>query len=401
MISLLRVVPLVVIMPSICCGTDWLRFRGSENDARSRSSSLPTHWDAETNVAWKAELPGRGPSSPIVVGDHVYVTCSSGASDERLHVLCFAVDTGEEVWHRQFWATGRTFGHPTTANAAPTPASDGERIVAFFSSNDLVCLDLQGNLGWYRGLAHDWPKAGNDIGMSSSPIIVDNVAIVQVQNQGDSFGAGIDLRDGTTRWRVPLARTASWSSPTLAPGEVRPVVIFQSAEGLLACNAATGAERWRYEASCESITSPFSSGGRLYIASDGMTALTPSQGNGSPDVAWGANQLNPGAATPVVADDRLFVVNRAGVLTCASTAEGKILWRKRLSGSFWASPVLAGQHLFLVNDSGTTHVVDITAEGTVVSENQLDGRFQATPAVADDALYLRSENALWKIASQR
>ena len=100
--------------------------------------------------------------------------------------------TGKQRWRRSFWATGRTYTHPTSSNAAPTPVSDGQYIYAFYSSNDLACLDLSGNLMWYRGLAHDYPKAGNDVGMASSPAIAGDVVVVQIENQGDSFASGID-----------------------------------------------------------------------------------------------------------------------------------------------------------------------------------------------------------------
>jgi outer membrane protein assembly factor BamB len=105
--------------------------------------------------------------------------------------------------------------HPSSANAAPTPASDGHAIFAFFSSNDLVALDLDGNLLWYRGLAFDYPTAGNDVGMSSSPAVVDGVVVAQVENQGESFAAGLDAQTGVTRWKIPRPHAASWASPVV------------------------------------------------------------------------------------------------------------------------------------------------------------------------------------------
>ena len=112
----------------------------------------------EHNVAWKTAIPGRGVSSPILVAGKVIVTAASGFKQDRLHVLCIDAKTGPIDWERQFWATGRTLCHPTSSVAANTPSSDGKRIFAFFSSNDLACLDLDGNLLWYRGLTHDFPR---------------------------------------------------------------------------------------------------------------------------------------------------------------------------------------------------------------------------------------------------
>ena len=159
---------------------DWPQFRGPRSNSVA-SSELD--WPAgEVPVAWTAPLPGRGPSSPIVVGQKVFVTASSGVQQDRLHVLAFDAIRGKPLWERQFWATGRCLSHPSSANAAPTPASDGQRLFAFYSSNDLVCLDLDGNLLWYRGLAHDFPRVGNDAGMSSSPLVL-----------GDSLSAIVEV----------------------------------------------------------------------------------------------------------------------------------------------------------------------------------------------------------------
>lgn len=129
---------------------DWRQFRGDATSAVAADTALsgdPT----KPEIAWSAALPGRGLSSPIIIGNQVIVTASSGYRQDRLHVLSFDAADGRLQWERQFWATGRTASHPKSCNAAPSPASDGERIFAFYSSNDLACLDLEGNLLWYRG----------------------------------------------------------------------------------------------------------------------------------------------------------------------------------------------------------------------------------------------------------
>src|SRR5687768_18312698 len=115
------------------CGADWRQFRGPGGSSFSPDASPPNKWSETENVAWKTELPGRGPSGPIVVKGRIYVTAASGPKQDRLFVLCFDEQSGHELWRREFWATGRTYCHPTSGVAAPTPASDGERIFAFYS----------------------------------------------------------------------------------------------------------------------------------------------------------------------------------------------------------------------------------------------------------------------------
>jgi len=395
-----------VVFAAICIfyltGADWLQFRGSDYRSVSDDVNLPAHWDTTTNVAWKGQLPGRGLSSPIVVSDRVIVTSSSGVRQDRLHVVCFDSKTGEQLWHRQFWATGRTLTHPTSANAAPTPVSDGQRVIAFYSSNDVICLDLEGNLLWYRGLAHDYPQAGNDIGMSSSPVLIEGGVVFQVQNQGDSFAVALDRLTGESLWRVPLDPIASWSTPTVDhdPKSGKQTVFLQSGNGLCAYDANNGNLRWKYEIGCDGISSPAAVAGRLYLASGGMTLLDVAAITTQPQVVWNESKLNPGAASVIVDDSRLYVVNRTGVVSCANADTGKLLWKMRIEGSFWSTPVVAGDRLYAFNDKGVGQVVQLGAEeGTLISSNDLAEPIQASPAVSDSAIYVRSDQHLWKISS--
>jgi outer membrane protein assembly factor BamB len=382
---------------------DWPQFRGAASNSVSSDPQPPADWsDAENrNIAWKASLPGRGPSSPIVVGGRVIVTCSGGVHQDRLHVLCFDAADGKQLWERQFWATGRTLSHPASANAAPTPTSDGKLVFAFFSSNDLACLDLDGNLKWFRGLAHDFPHAGNDTGMSSSPVVIGDVVIAQVECQGDSFATGIDKQTGETRWRIARPRESNWSSPVVMRGGEGDAVLLQSPTQITAHRPDSGEQLWAYNVACNGISSAAALDGVVYVASKGMTALRPS-GNSEPEVVWNVQNLQPGSASVVVDGGRLYAINTSGVMTCASTTDGKILWRTRLEGEFWGTPALVGNRLYCISKKGKAQVVEISADGSggeVVGSGQLEGEIQASPAVASGALYVRSDGHLWKIAA--
>ena len=108
----------------------------------------------------------------------MFLTASSGVEQDRLHVVCLSTKTGAKLWERQFWATGRTMTHPKTCVAANTPCSDGQRLFCQFSSNDILCLDLDGNVLWLRGLGRDYPNASNSLGMAASPIVVGDTLVV-------------------------------------------------------------------------------------------------------------------------------------------------------------------------------------------------------------------------------
>jgi outer membrane protein assembly factor BamB len=385
-------------------GADWLQFRTANSNSVTTDQQPPAEWSESQNIAWKAELPGRGPSSPIVIGDRVVVTASSGINQDRLHVLCFDTAGGKLLWERQFWATGRTLSHPSSANAAPTPASDGRLIYAFYSSNDLVCLDLEGNLQWLRGLGYDFPHAGNDVGMASSPAVVGETVIVQVECQGDSFASAINKATGETRWRIDRPRDASWASPIVMRGS-KPeddMVLLQSPSRLTAHDPATGKQLWAYQVPCDGISSAVTADGVVYVPSKGVTALVPSAA-GEPNVAWNVATLQPGAASPLVDGGRLLFINRAGVLNCADTKSGQALWKVRLSGEFWGTPALVGNRIYCISQNGGGQVVEISDDGRsgqLVGKGQLEGTIQCSPAVSAGALYVRSDRHLWKIAGK-
>jgi outer membrane protein assembly factor BamB len=395
----LLVLAAAIAFVSLFTAADWLQFRGSDQTSLAADSKLPLKLDAEKNLAWKSPLMGKGVSGPIVVGERIYVTASSGGDkQDHLHVLAYDAKSGKQLWKREFWATGRCYHHPTSANAAPTPASDGKRVFAFYSSNDLVCLDLDGNLLWYRGLAHDYPKAGNDVGMSSSPVVVGETVVVQVENQGDSFAAGIDTATGETRWRVERPATANWASPAALRGkDGKQLVLLQSGKGLTAHDPMTGEQKWKYDAGCNIIPSPTTIGSRIYLAANGLTVLEAESGATTANIAWDSNKLAPGNASPVIADGRVFAL-RGAVLTGGDDKTGDELWQVRLKGTFWATPVVAGGHVYCVNQEGQCFVINPSDEkGEIVSTMDLGDSILGSPAVAGDAMYLRSDKFLYKI----
>ena len=192
-------------------GADWRQFRGPDSSGVSGEKKLPTHLGAKENLAWKAPLPGTGPSGPIVVAGRVFVTAATGPHQERLHLLAFDAATGKLRWHRQLSATGQTVCNPFGGVAIPTPASDGKRVFAFYSSNDLACFDLDGNLLWFRGLAYERPLTRNDVGMGSSPLVVGDTVVVQMEEPGRRRGP----RGSTPRPAKPagpsIAAAAKWT----------------------------------------------------------------------------------------------------------------------------------------------------------------------------------------------
>lgn len=381
---------------------NWPQFRGRSGSGAEAGAALPTQLDPRKNILWQVSLPGRGLSSPIVVGDRIFITCSSGPKQDRLHVICFSASDGSKLWERQFYATGRTMCHEKTSVAANTPASDGERIYALFSSNDLVALDLEGRLLWVRALSLDYPNVSNSLGMSSSLVVADGTVIAQVENDTEPLALGLDASSGTNRWKLLRPKLANWTSPVLFRNSdesgPRELVCLQSGRGLLAVEPKTGREVWNYTEGAATIPSTAVGEDVLYVPSSGITAIKPAGPGQPPTRLWRVGGMRPDTSSPLVLGNRIFVVNGAGVMTCGDTSQGQRLWQLRMKGPFSASPVAAGRFIYLVNEKGLLQVVDsASAEGELVSELDLEDTVLGTPAISTDALYLRSDAKLWKI----
>jgi outer membrane protein assembly factor BamB len=392
---------LALLAPGLCASGDWRHFRGNDPASVSDETGVPTEFSPGAGIAWKAPLPGTGPSSPIVVSGRVIVTAASGPTQDRLHVLAFDAASGKPCWERQLWATGSTVCNAFGGIAAPTPASDGKRIFAFFGSNDLAAFDLDGNLQWFRGLTYESPHTRNEVGMASSPLVVGDTVIVQMENQGESFAAGIDATTGRTRWRIAREHEATWTSPILLRGKTpgENLVLLQSKSSLSAHEPRTGRELWRHAAPCSTLSSAACAGDRVYLpAGGGVVALAFDPQKRSVGVLWEEPRLRAENASPVCHEGRLYTVKSPGILVCGDAATGKVLWQVRLKGPIWATPVLAGGHAYLVNHEGLVQVVRLGTEGSLAGSGQIDGGILASPAVADGAIYFRSNRHLWKIA---
>ena len=391
----------VLSLSQIASGEDWLQFRGNDHRGISLKSETPTNL-SKNNIAWKTPLPGRGLSSPIVIENRVFLTASSTADQSRLHVICANKVNGEIEWERQFWATGRTICHEKTCVAAPTPVSDGKNIYALYSSNDLICLDLDGNLKWIRGLMQDYPNASNSLGLASSPIIVDGTLIVQIENDSDSFVSGINLKDGSNIWKLARTKKANWTSPIRLNDKE---VAIQGSEGITCVSAKSGTVQWSYNEGASTIPSSVTSADSaiLYVPSNGITAIKPRKDNNTPEIVWQESQLRPGTSSPIIVGDNIYIINRAGVLNAAKKDTGERLWRLRLEGPFSGSPVSSNGNIYVASErKGVFQSIDINGkEGMLRGSIELGETILGTPAIANNSIFIRSDGHLWKISNPK
>ncbi len=379
---------------------DWLQFRGQDGGAVAPNGTLPE----KLKIDWTVPLPGRGLSSPIVVGNKVFITCASGPEQERLHLFCFKASDGSKIWERQLKATGRTMTQGKNCVAAPSPCSDGKHVFAIWSSNDLAAFDLEGNLLWLRGLTMDYPNVSNSLGMAASLLVVGDAVVVPVENDSESYTLGIDAKTGVNLWKMDRPKAANWTTPIVwhPKDGGAPHVLLQSKEGLTAVDPATGSPLWNYTEGAATMSSSVATADMVLAASHGITALQPQSKGAPPKQLWRIEQMNPGTASPIVVGGHIYVMNSAGVLAQASLVDGSRGWKLRLKGPFSGSPVAAGDRILAVNEKGLVQVVDTTAaEGAVVGELQLPLQGKefvlSTPSLSGNHVFVRADSALWRL----
>lgn len=378
---------------------EWPQFKGPNGSGVSDEKNLPVEWDkAGKGIKWKAALPARGVSSPAVAGGRVYVTCSSGSRDDRLHVLCFDAATGKQLWHRQLAATGGTAAHPKSCMAAPTPVADETGVYALFATGDVAAFDADGTLRWYRSLVADYPAITNQVGMAASPVLVGDKLIVPMDNSGDSFLAAVETKYGKNVWKAARPRDVNWVTPVVRTVGGKPEVIFDGAKGLVAYDAETGGQRWAYKDSRGSIPTAALDGDTLYLPLGGVTAvkLTDTGVAGAP--VWKTKDVSPGMSSPLAYAGKVYALNGQGFISCGDAKTGKPLFKERTKGAFSASPVGGDGKVYCLNEAGQTFVLDAKSEGyEVLATNDLGEEGLGTPAIAGGCLFIRTNKTLFCI----
>lgn len=388
------------------CHAQWPSFLGSQGNPVAKNDVIPEKFTVATgdqaaqNIAWRRPIIGRSVSGPIIVKDRIFTTSSSAMEGRWGYTTAIDSRNGNVVWQRSIKTTGRPYCHPTSANAAPTPCTDGQRVFAFFSSNDLVCYDLDGNLQWFRSLVDTHPLAGNDVGMSASPVVADGIVAVSVECQTDSFMAGINAQTGETVWEIPRARKANWSSPVVVTTtDSQPLIVAHSGQNVVAIYPRTGKVAWELDEKCSTIVSAAFTDGMLYLPAGGVKAYRIGKASDKPELAWSSSKVNANTSSFTIVNPLGVIGLNRGVLSCCDD-KGESRWQARLpeAGQFWSTPLVAGHRMFAADLKGKCFVVDLKdTEAEVVSVCELGGEVLSSPAVDSTGLYVRSVDALWKI----
>ena len=444
-VKLCRSILAVVATAVFCCSaqaqdSDWTRFRGEHGSGIS-SSSVPTEWSPDENIRWKTALPGAGCSSPIVVGDKVFVTCYSGYGESRdnvgkkedlkRHVVCIDQKTGKELWSKTISGSADEddfSGIGVTAHgyASHTPTSDGESLFVFLGKGGVIAYDLEGNELWKKNVGN-----GSDSrkwGSASSPIVHGDLLIVPAMAESRSV-FGLDKKTGEQKWVCESkAMDNTWSTPMVndVDGDRSDIIIGVPNE-LWAINPESGKLAWVAAGVANEqtgfYTSPTVSDGVVYASVGGRSGggSIAVRTGGKKDVTeshveWNS-KTSSSFSSPVVFADHIFTVGRNGFLEVADIKTGEQIKKvrfesdessrpansggnSRFGSASYGSPVIAGGKLYFTKGNGETFVLSADAECKQIAANKLTDDveiFSGTPAISDGQLLIRSNKYLYCI----
>ena len=368
-------------------GDAWADFRGG-GSSLTDAADLPLRWSAEDGVAWATELPGVGQSSPVVAGGRAYVTSVNGPNKEALLVSAVDPATGSPLWTKRFDAARTSPNDFMHGRAAPTPAADGDGVVVFFASGDLIALRPDGEQRWRRNLWEEFGPFENRHDLGTSPAQDADAIYLQLDHGGPSALLAIDKETGETVWAADREPRMSFTSPVVGDLGGVSQVVCSSNGSVDGYDAATGARLWSVDGlTGNTIPSPVIAGGRVYVGAKpgrGDTNIAEAQdsnccievtrsaaGGWAAEVAWRAGRTLSHYSSPLVHRGRCYYLNNVGVLACFDAATGDLLHRGRLGFESWATPVGAGDRVYCFGRGGECAVLAAADRFEVLAENEL------------------------------
>lgn len=411
----------LAVLASPIAASPWPEWRGAGGNGVATETDLPLEWSATENVRWKVPLPERGNSTPVVWGDRIFITQAVG--DQRL-VLCFSREDGRELWRGGASGVAPEPTHETNPYCSASPATDGERVYAWFGSAGLYCFDLDGNEVWHRDLGehrHEW-------GYAASPVVDGDLCYLNFGPGERTFLLAVDKRTGRDVWRSELGEIevtmprndgfgardgviGSWCMPLVIDTGSRRELVMSWPQKVRAYDPATGQPLWTCRGLNPLVYSSTVFGEGVLVAMGGYGGSTVAvRPGGEGDVTdthrlWHIPRDSGHLGSGVIRDGHLYVVNMGGIAECVDLRTGENVWKERLAGggrsSSWSSLVLAGDRLYALNQGSDTFVLRASPTFEQLALNRLDdGMTNASPAVSDGQIFIRTHAHLWCIGKE-
>ena len=416
---------------------DWPQFRGPGAGVAADDPRLPDSWSSTENVVWKSDIPGVGWSSPIVSGDHVFVTAVVAAGSEpaakpglyaggavtnvssAIHRwMLYDVDlrTGRIRWEREIRRAAPSVPrHQKNSYASETPVTDGERVYAYFGGVGLFAFDFEGRPVWSKEIGPFTTR--NGWGTGASPVFHAGRVYIVCDNDDQSFLAAFDAGSGKEAWRVDREEGTNWATPFVWAHEQRTEIVTAGTDKVRSYDL-NGKLLWELSGmSSITIPTPFARHGLLYISSgyiadpqrptyaikpgaSGDISLRPGETSNA-FVAWSEPAIAPYNPSPLVYGDHLYTLLDRGFFTAHDARTGREIYgRQRIAADasgFTSSPWAYNGKIFALSEDGDTYVLRAGAQFEVLGKNSLAELTLATPAIADGSLIIRTASRLYRI----
>ena len=420
------------------CDANWHQFRGPTGNGSSAHAQPPIHWSAES-YRWKAEMAGRGNSSPIVWKDEIFLLTAvktdrqmadddprqfetradprnENQKDRRdpsapthyhdFFVVCVSRENGKQIWKTKVTsAVPHERGHSTNTLASASPVTDGKHVWASFNSFGLFCLDMNGNVVWERQFGRMQTAA--QFGDGASPSLHENTLVLNWDHQGQSFIVALDATNGNTKWKKDRDEATTWSTPSIVKHRDRVQIITNGRTRVRSYDFANGDLIWQCGGQTENpIATPiavddlvvcmtgFRGNAAMGISLDSSGDITESD-----EIVWKRDDIGTYVPTGVFCNGHIYSTQGSNpILTSIKAKTGEtVIAPTRLSGiqTLYASLVSANDHIYVTGRNGKTLVLRHRDQFDVVATNDLGDSVDATPALIDNQIIIRSHNDLY------
>ena len=435
------ILALAMLLSAAANAQNWPAFRGPNGSGIADARPLPVTWDAEksVNILWKTAVPGLGHSSPAIWGERIFVTAAISsaktsqynakdddiepANDTSSHQwMVYSLDkrSGKILWSRTaHQGVPKVKRHVKASQANATPVTNGRVVVVSFGSEGLYTYDMDGTLLWKQDLGIlDPGYAGQpelSWGFATSPVIYQNLVILQCDIQKDSFIVAFNLADGKRVWRTQRDEIPAWSTPVIYQGKTRTELVTSGSKYYRAYDPLTGKELWRLRDDTQvKVPSPvvandlfYLSGGNprgrdFYVVRPNGTGdiSPPPNAESTRQIAWRKTRGSPYTPTPIVYENHLYVCNDNGVLTVYNALTGAQIYQQRIgttNSTFSASPIASAGRLYFSSEDGEVFVVRAGPKYELLSVNRMGEPLMATPAASDGIIVIRGQRHVFAV----
>ena len=377
--------------------TNYPFFRGQGSRGIAGGTGYPTEWNGETglNIKWKTQLPGYGKSSPVIWGDKLFLTSANGSYGE---VYGIDKNTGVILWRA---STSGIPGEPSVLPemdaeaglAVSTAAINNNSVCAIFANGNLICLDHDGNKRWAKNIG----LLENVYGYASSLVIHENTLIIQHDSNERLSIMGFDIATGEMIWETARRGSPVWSSPVIATFNGKEQVIINGNPDVTAFDPVDGKELWSVNCLSGDVAPSLAVNGAMVFAETDYQKLAAIKPGTGASIVWEDNTFTSDVSSPVANNQILVIATGYGDVACYNAQEGDTLWTHYFMEQFYASPVIADNKVYLLDRAGTTHIVKAANTFELISVSPLGEPTDCTPAFSDNKIYIRGNNNLYCI----